>query len=268
MRLVIKVGGSLIAEPDIFTNIAQDFQIVAAKNQCVLVHGGAKIVNKIAEKMGKEQNFVTSATGFRSRYTDRETMEIFEMVMAGKINKELVTSLQINGINAIGLSGVDGGLIRAQRKDRIKIIDEHGRKRMISGDYTGKINEVDANLLDLLFDNEYVPVVAPIALSHDYEPLNCDGDRTAAYIARAISADKLILLTDVSGLLIDESMVPLLTAAEAKDEIDKIGAGMKKKVFGALEALEGNVKEVIIASGLVDAPISNALEHKGTVVVP
>ena len=266
MRIVVKVGGTLIAEPEIFSNIAQDFQAIVAANQCVLVHGGAKIVNKVAEKMGKEQRFVMSASGFRSRYTDRETMEIFKMVMAGKINKELVVSLQNNGINAIGLSGVDGGLIRAQRKGRIKIIDENGRKRMISGDYTGKIDEVDSNLLNLLLDNEYVPVVAPIALSHEYEPLNCDGDRTAAYVARAVSADKLILLTDVSGLLIDESMIPLMTAAEAKNTLDRIGAGMKKKIFGALEAIEGNVKEVIIASGLVDAPISQALEHKGTVI--
>jgi acetylglutamate/LysW-gamma-L-alpha-aminoadipate kinase len=268
MRIVVKVGGTLIAEPDIFTNIAQDFQVVAATHNCVLVHGGAKIVNEVAEKMGKEQRFVMSASGFRSRYTDQESIEIFEMVMAGKINKELVVALQCNGINAIGLSGVDGGLIRAQRKGRIKIIDENGRKRMISGDYTGKIDEVDENLLTLLLENGYFPVVAPIALSHEYEPLNCDGDRTAAYVASAVSADKLILLTDVSGLLIDDKVVPLMTVAEAKNEINKIGAGMKKKVFGALEALEGNVKEVIIASGLVDAPISQALEHKGTVVIP
>jgi acetylglutamate/LysW-gamma-L-alpha-aminoadipate kinase len=266
MRIVVKVGGTLIAEPEIFSNIAQDFQAVVNANKCVLVHGGAKIVNKVAEKMGKEQRFVMSASGFRSRYTDRETMEIFEMVMAGKINKELVVSLQNKGINAIGLSGVDGGLIRAQRKGKIKIVDENGRKRMISGDYTGKIDEVDANLLDLLLENGYLPVVAPIALSHEYEPLNCDGDRTAAYVASAVSADKLILLTDVSGLLINGNVVSVLTAAEAKNEIDKIGAGMKKKIFGALEALEGNVKEVIIASGLVDSPISQALEHKGTVI--
>ncbi len=266
MRIVVKVGGTLIAEPDIFANIAQDFQVITATNQCVLVHGGAKIVNKFAEKMGKEQRFVTSASGFRSRYTDRETMEIFEMVMAGKINKELVVSLQKNSINAIGLSGVDGGLIRAQRKGRIKIIDENGRKRMISGDYTGKIDEVNGNLLNLLLENGYLPVVAPIALSHEYDPLNCDGDRTAAYIARAVSADKLILLTDVSGLLIDDKVMALLTAAEARNTLNKIGAGMKKKVFGALEALEGSVEEVIIASGLTEAPISQALEHKGTVI--
>ena len=133
--------------------------------------------------------------------------------------------------------------------------------------YTGTISNVDAKLLNLLLENGFVPVVAPIASSEEFEPLNVDGDRSAAYVAGFLKADRLVLLTDVEGLLIDGKVVPMLNAYEAKELLPKIGHGMITKVYASLEALNLGVEEVVIGSGLIEKPISSAIEHRrGTVI--
>ena len=147
MLIVVKVGGSILEEvPD---GIVSDIKNVLSDHQLVLVHGGGKGVTEIASKLGKEQQFVFSPTGFRSRYTDKETMEIFTMVMAGKINKKLVSALQKQQIPVVGLSGLDGFLVQATRKKRLVIVDERGRKRVIDGGYTGKVTQINVSLLQL-----------------------------------------------------------------------------------------------------------------------
>ncbi|MEM3650748.1 MAG: hypothetical protein QW831_08515, partial [Candidatus Jordarchaeaceae archaeon] len=119
MKIVVKIGGSLIDED--LSPLARDVKELSKEHQIVIIHGGAKIVTEIAQKLGKEQKFVTSPTGFRSRYTDAETAEIYTMVIAGTVNKKLVTVLLKEGVNTIGLSGIDGGLLVAERKPRIKV---------------------------------------------------------------------------------------------------------------------------------------------------
>jgi len=143
MLVVVKVGGSILEK--VPPGLAADVKSVLAEHQLVLVHGGGKGVTEVASKLGKEQKFVYSPGGFRSRYTDKETMEIFTMVMAGKINKKLVSALQKEKIPVVGLSGLDGFLVRAHRKKRQIIVDERGRKRVIDGGYTGKVTEVTVN---------------------------------------------------------------------------------------------------------------------------
>ncbi|MGH9923660.1 MAG: [LysW]-aminoadipate/[LysW]-glutamate kinase, partial [Nitrososphaerales archaeon] len=135
--IVIKIGGSVV--DGLHQSTMPDLKQVTSQDKVILVHGGGKEVTSIAEKLGKEQRFVVSPGGIRSRYTDKETAEIYTMVMSGKINKEIVLMLQKNGINAIGLSGVDGGIIKAERKKKLIIVDERGRKIAIDGGYTGKI---------------------------------------------------------------------------------------------------------------------------------
>ena len=265
MLIVVKVGGSIleVVPPE----IVSDIKNVLSEHQLVLVHGGGKGVTEIASKLGKEQKFVFSPTGFRSRYTDKETMEIFTMVMAGKINKQIVAALQSQGIHSVGLSGLDGSLLKAERKKRLIIVDERGRKKVIDGGYTGKINKVNVDLLSFLLGKEYVPVVTPIAMSEEFEPLNVDGDRTAAVVAGALKADRLILLTDVQGLVLKGKTVPKITATEAEDALSSIGKGMSTKVHAALEALNQGVKEVLVTSGVRQQPISSALKHEaGTVM--
>jgi acetylglutamate/LysW-gamma-L-alpha-aminoadipate kinase len=266
MLLVIKMGGSILKE-GASSELVSDLKTLAKDNRIVLVHGGGAEVTEIASKLGKEQQFIVSPQGFRSRYTDKETMEIFTMVMAGKINKQIVAALESQGISTVGLSGLDGLLLKAERKKRLIVVDERGRKKVIDGGYTGKINEVNVDLLSLLLEKGYVPVVTPIALSEEFEPLNVDGDRTAAVVAGALKADRLILLTDVEALLLKGKPVPKITATEAEEALSSIGKGMSTKVHAALEALNQCVKEVLVTSGAGQHPISSALQHEaGTVI--
>jgi acetylglutamate/LysW-gamma-L-alpha-aminoadipate kinase len=266
MLIVVKVGGDVLKwrrSPELILDIKN----ILSEHKIVLVHGGGVEVTEIASKLGKRQQFVVSPKGFRSRYTDKDTVEIYAMVMAGKINKQIVSTLQTHGVHGVGLSGLDGLLIQAKRKKRIVIVDETGRKRVVDGGYTGKINEVNTQLLQLLIENDYVPVIAPVAISEEFEPLNVDGDRTAAYIAGALKADRLILLTGVQGLILDDKLVPKLTVSEVKKILPKIGGGMITKVYAAIEALKQGVGEVTISFGLETHPISSPLKHKcGTVI--
>lgn len=265
MILVVKLGGGVLEEglPEGFV---KDLKLALREHRAVLVHGGGRIVDAVAERMGKEQRFVVSPGGFRSRYTDKETMEIFTMVMAGKVNKGMVTALAKAGVKAIGLSGVDGGLIKAERKKRLVAVDGRGRKRAIDGGYTGRIVEVNRGLLLTLLDMGYTPVVAPIALSEEYEALNVDGDRAAAHVAGALRADLLILLTDVPGLMLEGRLVPRLSLGEVEGALAKAGPGMATKLYAAAEALRGGAKRAVIASGAGENPVSSALRGVGTVV--
>jgi acetylglutamate/LysW-gamma-L-alpha-aminoadipate kinase len=266
MLLVVKMGGSILKE-GASSELISDLKALAKEHKIVLVHGGGVEVTEIAAKLGKEQKFIVSPQGFRSRYTDKETMEIFTMVMAGKINKQIVAALQSQGVLAVGLSGLDGLLLKAERKKRLIAADERGRKKVIDGGYTGKINEVNVDLLGFLLEKSYVPILTPIAMSEEFEPLNVDGDRTAAVIAGALKADRLVLLTDVQGLVLKGKQVPKISAAEAEEALSSIGKGMSTKVHAVLEALNQGVKEVLITSGSGKQPISSALKHEcGTVI--
>ena len=137
MLIVVKMGGSILK--GVSSELVSDIKNVLSKNQIVLVHGGGKEVTEIASKLGKKQEFVVSPNGFSSRYTDKETIEIFTMVMAGMINKQIVAALESQGVTAMGLSGLDAHLIKATRKKKLIIIDEKGRKKLIDGGFTGKL---------------------------------------------------------------------------------------------------------------------------------
>jgi len=244
-----------------------DLEKVSKQTQLVLVHGGGNKVTRFAEKLGVEQKFVTSPEGFRSRYTDAETMQIYTTVMAGQVNVEIVRRLLTRKIPSIGLSGLDGGLIRAVRKKRLIVKDDRGRRVAIDGGFTGTVREVDRKLLVTLLDAGYVPVIAPIALGEEYEALNIDGDRTAAHIAGALHADLLLLMTDVEGVALNNTIQRNMTANDAKDNIPNLGPGMITKVYAALEAISMGVSKVTIAPGASDNPFSSAMNNQsGTVI--
>ncbi|MCP8317913.1 MAG: [LysW]-aminoadipate/[LysW]-glutamate kinase [archaeon] len=266
MVIVVKIGGSIL-EKGVNPTILEDLKDIFIHQKILLVHGGGDQVTEIAEKLGKPQTFIVSPEGIRSRYTDWETVVIYTMVMVGKINKEIVSALHKIGINAIGISGIDGSAIKAERKKKLIVMDERGRKRVIEGGYTGKIKAVNSDLLNLLINNDYMPIIAPIAIGDEGELLNVDGDRAASYVAGGIKADKIVFLTDVPGVLMNGKPILKMSISEAKEIMSKIGFGMEKKVLAAIEALEMGVKESIIASGLVEKPIKSAIEHKnGTVI--
>ena len=263
--ITIKIGGSVV--DNLHPTTILDIKKIAEQEGVILVHGGGKEVTKVSKQLGKEPKFVVSPSGIKSRYTDKETAEIFTMVMSGRINKMIVRMLQKNGINAIGLSGVDGKLIQADRKKKLLITNEKGRKQAIDGGYTGKITDVNSSLVKLLLDQGYTPVISPIAISEDSDFLNVDGDRAAAYVAGKVSSDKVIFLTNVDGLLMDEKLVNNLTLAEAKEIRPKIGFGMEKKILAATEALDMGVTEALIANGQKENPISAAIAHDNCTVI-
>lgn len=263
--IVIKFGGSVLY--DLHPSIIEDIRQISLNEKIVLVHGGGNDVTNIATKLGKEQKFIVSPSGIRSRYTDKETAEIYTMVMSGKINKIIVRMLVQAGISAVGISGIDDNILRAIRKTKLTVLNEKGRKMIIEGGYTGKIQSVETSLLNTLTEGGYLPVVSPIALSENYEFLNVDGDRAAAYIAGNLKAQKVIFLTNVNGLHLDEKLVKNLSASQAKEYLPKIGFGMEKKILASTEALMLGAKEVIISSGKVSNPVTSAINHVDCTVI-
>jgi acetylglutamate/LysW-gamma-L-alpha-aminoadipate kinase len=264
--IILKIGGDIYRE-GLGDQLVNDVRRLLLRDQLVIVHGGGDEVTAIAEKLGKKQVFITSPSGIRSRYTDKETVEIYTMVMAGRINKAIVQQLIGRGVRAVGLAGIDGEILRARRKKRLLIIDERGRKRIIEGGFTGKITCVNIQVLKILMDCGYLPVVAPVALGEENELLNVDSDRAAANIAAALKADGLIFLTDVEGVMVDGRYVKRMTLREAEALLSNVGPGMDKKILASVEALKGGVKEAVISSGFVDEPVMKALSHvAGTVI--
>lgn len=263
--ITIKIGGSVV--DNLHPSTISDIKKVAETEGLIIVHGGGKEVTKVCEQLGKEPKFVTSPSGIKSRYTDKETAEIFTMVMSGRINKAIVQMLQKNGINAIGLSGVDARVIQAERKKTLLIINEKGRKQAIDGGYTGKITKVNSDFIKSLLDQGLTPVISPIAISEESEFLNVDGDRAAAYVAGSVGSDKVLFITNVDGLFIDDKLVTKLTLAEAKEIRPKIGPGMEKKILASTEALDMGVKEALIANGQRENPISSAIAHDNCTVI-
>ncbi len=267
--LVVKLGGT---EGVDFSAICKDVaRLISEGQKLVLVHGGSAEANALGEAIGCPPRFVTSPSGYTSRYTDRDTLEVFAMAVNGKINTFLVEQLQMLGINALGLSGLDGKLVTAQRKASIRII-ENGKQKILRDDYTGKITGVNISLLQTLLEGGFIPVIAPMAVSEAGEALNVDADRAAAMIAGALKAETLVLLTAVPGLMRsfpdESSLIKNLTVRQLEEALNFAQGRMKKKVLGAQEALEGGTGKVIIADGRFDQPISNALSGAGTTIVP
>lgn len=267
--IVIKIGGS---EGVQIEKICEDVHaLVESGSQVLLVHGGSAETNDISTRLGNPPRFVTSPSGFTSRYTDRATLEIFAMVTNGRINTLLVEGLQKIGVNALGLSGLDGKLMTASRKDAIRVV-ENGKVRMLRDDFTGKIEQVNYTLLKTLVDAGYTPVVAPLALSQNGEALNVDADRAAAMLAGAVKASTLIILTNVCGLMRDfpdeNTLIPAIRFSGLEQALTHAEGRMKKKVLGASEAIGMGVGKVIFADGRVEHPVQQAMKGKGTVITP
>jgi [amino group carrier protein]-L-2-aminoadipate 6-kinase len=263
--IVVKVGGGTSLAIDA---IVEDIAALRARGtELVLVHGGAQTTNAVAEALGHPPQFVTSESGHVSRRTDRRTLEIFEMVYCGQLNKMWVEKLQQRDINAVGLSGLDGRVFEGTRKDTLRIRVE-GRRMVVRDDWTGTVERVNTGLLQLLIANGYFPVLTPPGASTSGEAINVDGDRAAAMVAGALGAGALVILSDVPGLLRahpDEStLISEIPRAQADRFMEFAEGRMKKKVMGAVEAIEAGVAKVIFADGRVAEPISRALAGGGT----
>ncbi|UCH28030.1 MAG: [LysW]-aminoadipate kinase [Trueperaceae bacterium] len=265
--IVVKVGG---AEGIDYDALSEDIATLWREGmRMVLVHGGSSETNRIATLLGHPPKFVTSPSGFTSRFTDRETLEIFEMVYCGKMNKGLVERLQRRGVNAVGLSGLDGRILEGRHKERVRSVEE-GKTKVLRGDHTGTVEKVNVELLRLLLDHGYLPVLSPPGSSYEGVAVNVDGDRAAAALATSLSAEALLLLSNVPGLLEDfpdeASLIPEIPADRVEEYLDVAEGRMKKKVLGAAEAVAGGVERVVFADARGQHPVRRALAGRGTVI--
>lgn len=266
--IVIKVGGGQGIDP---TNLTEEIaQLTRDGIRVVLVHGGSHETNVLAEALGHPAQTITSPGGQQSRRTDRQTLEIFEMVYCGKVNKAVVESLRAAGVDAVGLSGIDAGIWTGSRKSAIRAIDPEGRTVIIRDDLSGRVESVDAEFLRTIMSLGRVPVLTPPAITPEGVAINVDADRAAAATAAALGADELLLLSNVPGLLRDPADPGSLIESVTPDTLELARTAakgrMKNKVLAAEEALDAGVPRVVIASAGGEHPIRSARSGRGTVL--
>jgi acetylglutamate kinase len=250
-RVVIKYGGSAMASDKLKEAIMKDIVLMKYVGmKPIVVHGGGPAVNRMLERVGIKSAFVNGL-----RVTDEQTMEIVQMVLAGSINKDIVTLLNSHGAKAVGLCGKDSGLLRVERQF-VKVNDGSGSVDMDIG-LVGQVREVDTEILDVLTDNGFIPVIAPIGTGPGGRSYNVNADYAASAIAGAVKADKLVLLTDVEGIMDsrggEEKLVSSVNRQEAARLMEEgvITGGMIPKVQCCLEALEKGVGRIHIINGTV-----------------
>jgi acetylglutamate/LysW-gamma-L-alpha-aminoadipate kinase len=265
--IVIKIGGAEGIGPQ---HACDDVaSLIAEGEQVVVVHGGSHETNTLSQQLGVEPRFITSPSGHTSRYTDAAAIDVFQMACR-RLNSRVVRTLRERGVDAAGLSGMDGGLWTGKRKAAIRAVDEHGVTTIIRDDHSGVIERVDAAFLQAMLDAGKVPVLCPPAISHDHEPINADADRAAAKTAGAMHADTLVILSNVPGLLRafpdETTLIPSLTRAEIDAAVELAQGRMKRKVLAAGEAIDAGVSRVILADARRERPIHHALLGQGTVL--
>lgn len=262
---MVKVGGSL--DGDMSRACADIGTLVRRGAQVVVVHGGGAEADRLGAQLGVEKRYLTGSGGRRSRYTDRAALDVLTLGMLGRVKPPLVEALLDAGVRAVGLSGIDGGLVTA-RKNGPARAEVDGVPRVVRDDLTGRVAAVDPHLLYTLLAGGFVPVVSPPALDPEAGPLNVDADRLASALAVAMSADWLVILSNVPGLLADQddpaSLVSELPGDELPRYLELAGGRMKVKVRAAGDAHLGGVPNVVLADGRQDAPVLAALGGAGT----
>ena len=256
--VVVKYGGNAMINEQLKQQVMQDIVLLWLIGvKIVLVHGGGPEINDMMDKLGKEPEFVDGL-----RVTDKETVDIVQMVLAGKVNKTLVNLLEMMGGKAMGISGMDGRLIESKIKD-----EKLG--------YVGEISKINIAPVSDLLEKGYIPVISTLGCDKDGNTYNINGDTAAAYIAGALGAERLIMMTDIAGVLRDKddpsSLIPEINLLEAEKLYDSgiISGGMIPKVDCCIEAINKGVKNVIIMNGTVPHSILMELltdEGAGTMV--
>lgn len=257
--IVVKYGGNAMINEHLKEQVMEDIVLLHLIGvKVVLVHGGGPEITDMLKKIGKESVFLNGL-----RVTDKETAEIVQMVLAGKINKSLVNLLEINGGEAIGLSGLDGHMIQAEMKDE-------------NLGYVGRITKVDVKPINDLLEKGYIPVVSTIGCDNEGNVYNINADTAAAYIAGEMKAERLLTMTDIAGILRDKddpsSIIPCIDIAEARELFASgiISGGMIPKVECCIEAIEHGVERVTILDGRVSHALLIEMltdEGAGTMVI-
>jgi acetylglutamate kinase len=246
---VIKYGGSAQVKDELKESFAKDIVMLNFIGiRTAIVHGGGPKISAMMGKMGKKPEFIQG-----QRVTDKETMDIVEMVLGGLVNKEIVSLINTHGGKAVGLSGKDGGFIEAKKK-MIKKTAEKGVEEIIDIGFVGEVTHVDPHILISLEKDGFIPVISPIGVGSKCETLNINADYVAASIASAIKAEKLIILTDVPGIMDKiNNIIPTLNKQNIKKYIKEgtIKGGMLPKVQACVKAIEAGVSKTHIIDGRV-----------------
>jgi acetylglutamate kinase len=256
--VVVKYGGNAMINEELKKQVMEDIVLLWLIGvKVVLVHGGGPEISELMDKLGKKPEFVDGL-----RVTDQETIDIVQMVLAGKVNKSLVNKLEMNGGKAMGISGMDGMLIEAKIKD----------ERL---GFVGEITNIHINPVTDLLEKGYIPVISTVGCDKEGNSYNINGDTAAAYIAGALGAERLIMMTDIEGILRDkdnpDTLIPYITVQDAEKlyEDKIISGGMIPKVKCCVDAIKKGVKNVVIMDGRVPHSILMELltdEGAGTMV--
>ena len=267
--VVVKIGGARAVDPE--GALADIASVREDGTDVVVVHGGSTAVDDALERMDIEPEYVETPSGVVGRFTDAETMDVFKMALAGQVNTDLVAGLRNQDVDAVGLSGVDGGLFTGPRKSAVRVVED-GKKKIRRGDHSGTIESVNGGLLSTLLSDGYTPVASPPMLADDGVAVNTDADRAAAAVAAELGGT-LVSLTDVAGVYRDPddpaTLIDRVDGPDAYEELRTAAEGfMGRKVMAATEALEGGAERVVVADANADAPIRSAIDGGGTHVLP
>lgn len=265
--LVIKIGGGAAIGAGGYVNFAED--LATLDQPFVLVHGGNAEFSELSRALGMPPRMITSQSGRVSRYTDAPTMDAMLMAYCGKVNKRLVAALRARGVNAVGLSAIDGGIGVGRRKPILRGTEDD-KPKVLRDDHAGTLETVDPALIRLLLANGYQPVVTPPALGEEGIPINVDGDKLALELATVLGADGLLFFSDTPGLLADRndeaSLIREIDASDPEAALAAAAGRMVVKVEAALGAISRGVKQVIFSDGRADNPVTRALAGEGTVI--
>lgn len=261
---VVKCGGNANIDP---TAICADVAyLTAAGKRVILVHGGSADIQELADRLDVRMKRMTSLDGQSARYTDGAALEVVSLALAGVVQPRLVSELISNGVAAVGLTGVQGALIRARRRRAQRVL-VGSRQVIVRGDRSGRITSVNVKLLFALLDANFTPVISPPVLTEEANVLNADADRVASAIAGAVRAAALVLLTGVPGVLADSSdpesvMSVYVVPRDGPPPIREAGIGVK--LLAARDALLAGVPTVLIAGGNGPQPVRRALAGTAT----
>jgi acetylglutamate/LysW-gamma-L-alpha-aminoadipate kinase len=266
--LVVKIGGGAAIGAEAFANFAAD--VATLDQQIVIVHGGNAEFSALSDALGMPPRMITSNSGRVSRYVDAPTMDAMLMAYCGKQNKRLVAAFRQAGVNAVGVSAMDGGIATGKRKPVIRGTED-GKTRIFRDDHAGTIETIDTTLVTTLMDAGFVVLLTPPAMAEeDGVPINVDGDKLALGIAEALGAEGLLFFSDTPGLLADRfdesTLIREIDAGDPETALASAAGRMVVKVESAIKAVERGVGRVIFSDARVERPVSRALGGDGTVV--
>ncbi|MGH8493270.1 MAG: acetylglutamate kinase [Moraxellaceae bacterium] len=247
--IVVKYGGNAMTDPELENSFARDIVLLKTVGlNPIVVHGGGPQIGDLLARIGKESKFIDGM-----RVTDAETMDVVEMVLGGLVNKSIVNLINQNGGRAVGLTGKDGNLIRA-KKMLLKKVDENGKMEELDIGYVGEVAGIKTDVVEMVIASDFIPVIAPVGVGADGESYNINADLVAGKVAEALKAEKLILLTNIPGVMDKNKNV--LTGLSTQDIDDLIAdgtiyGGMLPKITCALDAVKGGVISAHIIDGRV-----------------